>query len=102
MSNDAGCLIYRIDAELWIGLGDEYEKDTLNGKANEVLDMTENLLVLEDESKISLFEYINDLISSDCLTKEMIPCSLGTFLEEKIELKDNKRQWRVLFTDIGA
>ena len=102
MSNDVGCLIYRIDAELWIGFSDDFEKDTLNGKASEVLDMTDNLLVLEDESKMSLFEYINDLIGSECLTKEMIPCSLGTFLEEAVKLKDNKRQWRVLFTHIGA
>lgn len=101
MSNKTGVYIYRIETEIWIGFASEFNKDSLHARSSEILNIHSNVLKCEDETDKSLCEYINDLIQGELLTTEMIPCSLGTFLEESIKRVDNKRQWRVLFSHLG-
>lgn len=102
MSNGTGIYVYRIESEIWLGLASDVNTDSLMQRSSETLDIELNVLKCEDDTDISLSDYINKLIQSDALTLEMIPCSLGTFLEEAINRPDGKRQWRVLFGHLGA
>lgn len=106
MSNDKCIvLIYRIDIEIWVGWSKDYIKDGLYGQSTEVLNPYENVLInIDDHGKehsIILNDYLNNVASKGFLSKEMIPCKLGTFLEDKAKNQDGKRQWRLLFSCLG-
>lgn len=101
MSGDTGVYIYRIKLEIWIGLESSFGKDSLKSKSSEILNAHNNVLKCEDGSDMSLYEYLEGLINQGHLTGDMIPCSLGTFIEEAIKRKDKKRQWRVVFSHLG-
>ncbi|WP_436658880.1 hypothetical protein [Acinetobacter sp. P1(2025)] len=92
---------YRVDQEIWLGLESEFEKDSLHQKSNEMLDIHNCVLMQEDESEITMHQYMTNLIEDGLLTLDMLPCSLGSFLEQAIKRTDGKRQWRVLFGHLG-